>query len=307
MVELTVEKARQGAELYDVLMEEYPQFGEKALGVAFKRGIITLNGQVAVGDDAVREGDAVCIFAPPDVVGVDLTPRIVYQDENFVFVDKPAGLPSLSETGAPNAVDMVEAHMKSRGEYSLDALMVPYLIYPLDEYVSGLLLMAKHEDAYLFMVEALAQRRVARYFICPVVGQAKDKDELLDYHMRNKANRSARILPKFRKDAKPIVTRYQRLAMGESLSLLRVRPITNGLHQVRAHLAYAGLPVLGDDIYGNRRYNKKAGAEHISLWLQKVVFEVGTSHSYSYINGLSIESEEFSFPKRVYDEGLLEL
>ena len=307
MVELTVKKVQDGAELYDVLTEAYPQFPKKALGVAFKRGIITLNGQQALGDDVVGEDDAVRIFAPPDVVGVDLTPRIVYQDENFVFVDKPAGLLSLSETGEPNAVDMVEAHMKSRGEYSLDALMVPYLIYPLGEYVSGLLLMAKHEDAYLFLVEALAQRRIARYYICPVVGQAEDKAELLAYHLREKANRSARILPQFRKDAKPIVTRYQRLAMGESLSLLRVRPITNGLHQVRAHLAYAGLPVLGDDMYGNRRYNKKAGAEHISLWLHKVVFEVGTAHSYTYINGLQIESEECSFPKRVYDEGLMEL
>lgn len=307
MVELTVKEARHGAELYDVLTEACPQYPEKALNTAFKKGIITLNGQHAFGGDVVNEGDTVRIFAPPDVVGVDLTPRIVYQDENFVVVDKPAGLLSSSETGEPNAVDMVEEHMKSRGEYSLDALMVPYLIYPLDEYVSGLLLMAKHEDAYLFLVEALAQRRIARYFICPVVGQAADKAELMAYHMREKTNRSARILPKFQKDAKPIVTRYQRMAMGESLSLLRVRPVTNGLHQVRAHLAYAGLPVLGDNMYGNRRYNRKAGAEYISLWLHKVVFEVGTSHSYAYINGLAFESEEYSFPKRVYDEGLMEL
>lgn len=306
MVEFTVKKAQANTELYNILMDIYPDFPQKALNLALKKGIVTINGEQAFADDVAREGDVVRVFAPPDILGVDLTPRIVYQDENFVLVDKPAGLPSSSNTGQPNAVDMVEAHMKKRGEYSLDALMVPYLIYPLDEYVSGLLLMAKHEDAYLFLVEALAQRRIARYFICPVIGQAEDRAELLAYHLREKTNRSVRILPKFQKDAKPIVTRYQRLAMGESLSLLRVRPITNGLHQVRAHLAYEGLPVLGDDIYGNKRYNRKAGAEYISLWLHKLVFEVGTAHSYTYINGLSFESEECSFPKRVYDEGLLE-
>ncbi len=306
MVELRVEKARHGAELYDVLTEACAEFPEKARAAAFKKGIITLNGQQAFGDDIVSEGDIVHIFAPPDTVGADLTPRIVYQDENIIIVDKPAGLLSASDSGEVNAVDMVTDLMKKRGEYSLEALMVPYLIYPLDKYVSGLLMLAKHEDSYLFLVEALAQRRIARYFICPVVGHAEKKAELLHYHMRDKSARVAHILPKFKKDSKPIVTRYQRLAEGESLSLLRVRPVTNGLHQVRAHLAFANLPVLGDNIYGNKRYNKKAGGEHIALWLHKVVFEVGTSHSYSYLNGMAFESEECSFPKRVYDEGLLE-
>jgi RluA family pseudouridine synthase len=307
MIELTVEKERDGAELFDMLIETCPGFAEKTLNIAFKSGIVTLNGQEAFGDDALHAGDIVRVFAPPNILGLDLTPRIVYQDENFVIVDKPAGLLSSSETGEPNAVDMVEAHMKQRGEYSLDALMVPYLIFPLDEYASGLLLLAKHEDAYMFLVEALAQRRIARYYICPVMGQADEKAELMAYHMREKSNRGARILPKTQKDAKPVVTRYQRLAMGDTLSLLRVRPITNALHQIRAHLAYAGLPVLGDDVYGNKRFNRKAGAAHISLWLHKVVFEVGTAHSYAYINGLTLESQEYSFSKCVYDEGLLEL
>jgi RluA family pseudouridine synthase len=306
MVELTVEKGRKGAQLHELLREACPGFSEKMLNVALKTGIVTLNGQEARGDDAVREGDVVRVFAPPDALGLDMRPRVVYQDENFVFVDKPAGLPSASEAGEPNAVDMVEAYMKQRGEYSLNALMVPYLIYPLDKYVSGLLLMAKHEDAYLFMVEALAQRRIARYYICPVVGQAEEKAELMAYHLREKNSRQARILPKLQKDSKPIVTRYQRLAMGETLSLLRVRPVTNALHQIRAHLAYAGLPVLGDDVYGNKRFNRKAGAAHTALWLHRVVFEVGTAHSYAYINGLALDSTAHSFPKRAYDEGLLE-
>lgn len=307
MVELTVEKARDGAELYDLLVDTYPEFPGKALNAALKKHVVMLNGQEAYADDVVHAGDVVRLFVSGDVLGIDLTPRILYQDENFVFVDKPAGLLSSSDEGAFNAMSMVEESMKRRGEYSLTALMVPYLIYPLDEYVSGVLMLAKHEDAYLFLVEAMAQRRIARYFVCPVIGQAEEKTELMAYHLREKTNRRARILPKFQKEAKPIVTRYQLLAVGETLSLLRVRPITNGLHQVRAHLAYAGLPVLGDDAYGNRRYNKKAGAEYISLWLQKVVFEVGTAHSYAYLNGLQFESTEQSFPKCVFDEGLLEL
>lgn len=306
MVELTVEKAQDGAKLCDLLIEAYPDFPQKSLEAAFKKGIVTLNGQTARGDDAVHADDTARVFAPGNVLGLDMTPRVIYQDENYVFVDKPAGLPSASETGEPSAVSMVEEMMKQRGEYCLEALMVPYLIYPLDTYVSGLLLMAKHEEAYRFMVEALAQRRIARYYICPVVGRAKDEDELLAYHLREKGNHHVRILPKFQKEAMPIVTRYQTMAASEKMSLLHVRPVTNGLHQIRAHLAYAGLPVVGDDTYGNQRFNKKAGAEHISLWLQTLIFEVGTAHNYPYLNEMKLESTTFSFPKCVYDEGLLE-
>jgi len=306
MVELKVEKERDGAELSELLLEACPGFSQKTLRAAFKSGIITVNGQKGTGSDTVNTGDIVHIFAPPDVLGLDLTPRVVYQDENFVFIDKPAGLISMSETGEPNAMGMVEEHMKRRGEYSLEALLIPYLVYPLDKYASGLMLMAKHEDAYLFLSEALRQRRIARHYICPVVGEAQDKAELIAYHQRRKSSPRVNILPKPQKDARPIVTRYQRLAEGDGISLLRVRPVTNGLHQIRAHLAYAGLPVLGDDIYGNKRMNKKLGAAHLALWLNRVVFEVGTAHNYAYLNGMELESKECSFPKCVYDAGLLE-
>ncbi|MDD5018454.1 MAG: RluA family pseudouridine synthase [Eubacteriales bacterium] len=305
MVSFTVEKKRSGVELYQLLEEVYPDFAKKALIAAFKSGIVTLNGKEAYGDDKVHAGDKIAVFVTGDVMGIDMSPRVVYQDENFVIVDKPAGLLSIGDTGEPNAVSMVEEFMKQRGEYSLDALMVPYLVYPLDKYVSGLLILAKHEHAYLFLIEALAQRRITRYFICPVRGRAEENDELMAYHIKDKASTHARILKKYSKDAKPIVTRYSALKFGETMSLLCVRPVTNYLHQVRAHLAYGGFPVLGDSDYGDRKFNKRNGAGHISLWLKTVVFEVGKRHEYEYMNGKEFESRELSFPKSVYDEGLM--
>jgi 23S rRNA-/tRNA-specific pseudouridylate synthase len=265
-----------------------------------------VNGEDAYPDDTLSEGDRISIFAPDDMIGVDLTPPIIYQDENFVIVDKPVGLLSFSEDGQPNAVTMVEEYMKRQGEYSLDALMVPYLVYPLDKYVSGLMLMAKHEDAYLFLVEALAQRRILRHYICPVIGHADDSEELMAYHLTDKQQRRAEILARFRKNAKPIVTRYTALAHGDVMSLVDARPVTNGLHQVRAHLAYAGLPVVGDSDYGNRRLNKKLGADHIALWLKSVTFEVGNRHAYEYLNKRHFESASPCFPRCVYDDGLMD-
>ena len=307
MISLTAEKTNEGQELFDLLKEIYPDFSAKALKSAFKSGDITLNGQDAYGDDTVHANDVIEIYTPNDTIGIPLTPEIIYQDENFVIVDKPASLPSRpDDSDGPNALDMVEEFMKQQGEYCLDALMVPYLVYPLGQYVSGLLLLAKHESAYLFLEEAIAQRRIARYYVCPVRGHAEESDELMAYHTKDKLNTRAFILDKHRKDAKPIVTRYSALSVGDSMSLLMVRPITNYLHQVRAHLAFDGLPVIGDPLYGDKRFNKKCGAHHIALCLKTIVFEVGKGHAYAYINNKRFDSKTQSFPKCVYDQGLME-
>ena len=306
MVLFTVEKEQSGIELFDLMEQQFPDLNDKTIGRAFKTKAVTINSEAAYGDDTVKEGDEVRFYVAGDELGLSLTPEVIFQDENLMVLDKPAGLLSLSEDDEPNALAMAEGFMKERGEYNLDALMVPYLIYPLDKYVSGLLLVAKHEEAYLFLSEALAQRRIARYYICPVKGHAEDKEELLAYHMKDKAGLRATILGKMRKKAKPIVTRYETLTRGENMTLVRARPVTIGLHQVRAHLAYAGLPVLGDDRYGDARFNKHFNALNLCLWLDTIVFETGTGQGFDYLNGKLFESYAHCFSKSVYDEGLME-
>lgn len=305
MVSYTVTKDQEGKSLFDLLEEVYPDFLIRAQDKALKNGSITYNGRRAYGDEEVAAGDKIDVYLSGDIVGVDLTPEIVYQDENFVIVDKPAGLLSFSDDGELNAVDMVEEYMKQQGEYCLDALMVPYLVYPLEKYVSGLLILAKHEEGYLFLVQALNQRRISRYYLCPVVGQADEQEELLAYHMADKTGKRARILGSFRKDSKPIVTRYVANAIGDTTSLIRVRPVTTTMHQIRAHLAYEKLPVLGDNLYGERRFNRKSKTDEIALWLQTVVFETGTGHEYAYMNKKRFESKQVCFPRYVYNEGLM--
>ena len=306
MVSLTVDKTKNGMELFDLLAEAYPDFPAREIKSAFKAGNILLNGEEAYGDDVAEEGDIIRLFVAGDVVGADLTPKIVYNDQNFIFVDKPAGLSTVSDAGEPNAVDMVEESMKQKGEYSLAALVVPYLIYPLDKDIGGLLLFAKHEHAYLFLADALDQRRIARHFVCPVKGRAEENEELLAYWSQDKAGRRVDILTKPRKGARPIVTRYKTLAAEEDMSLISVRPVTNYAHQIRAHLAFGGLPVLGDSVYGDSRFNRKYGTDRIALRLMSVCFEVGTGHEYRYLNGKTIESGHHDFPKCVFDLGLVE-
>ncbi len=306
MISYVVTKQHEKKDLYYLLESVYPDFSIRDQDKALKYGDIDFNGKRADGTEYLKQGDQIDIFLPGDIVGIDLTPKIVYQDENFVIVDKPAGLLTASDIGEPNAVSLVEDTMKNQGEYNLTALMLPYLVYTLDIDVSGLLILSKHEEGYLFVMEALNQRRINKHFLCPVVGIAEDSDELLAYYTKNKALTQARILDKFQKGAKPIVTRYTTLSHGKTMSLVSARPVTNGLHQIRAHMAYYGLPVLGDDQYGNRSFNRKSGATGLVLCLKSLEFQTGTRHEYQYMNGKRFESQQISFPKCVYDEGLMD-
>lgn len=306
MISLKIEKEHEDMELFDILTQGCPGLYKKALIKVFKKGLVTLNGKDSHIDDKPKTGDIVRLFITGEEAGIDLTPQIVYHDENFVIADKPAGLLSTSDTGEPNALSMVEEYMKRRGEYNIEALMVPYLIYPLEKEVSGLLIMAKHEDAYLFISQALAQRRVTRYYTCAVFGDVSEKKEMLAYLIQDKQNRSVRIIEHQRKDTKPIVTRYIKLKEGDGISLINARPVTNCLHQVRAHLAYEGLPVAGDNIYGNGKLNRRYGTNSIALWLKTIIFETGTGDAYAYLNGKRFESNSQSFPKSVYDSGAME-
>jgi len=306
MIHITVDASYGGRELFDVISAEFPALDAKLLKRAFKDAAIALNGKNARGNEKAAAGDKVDIFLSDEQLGIDLTPDVVYQDENFVIADKPAGLLCVSDTGEKNAVSMVEEIMKLRGEYSLEALMVPYLVYPLEKEASGLLIMAKHEDAYLFLSQAMAQRRLTRHYVCAVKGEAKESAELLAYHTQDRAAKTARILERQTRESRPIVTRYQRLAKGGGMALLRARPVTNCLHQVRAHLAFEGLPVIGDETYGDRKFNAKLRARTIALWLKEIIFEIGTGHEYAYLNGRKFESHVFCFPKCVYDAGLIE-
>lgn len=305
MISFTVRPEDEGRKILELLAKAYPLACEKTFARACKRGLVTLNGADAAAGDKTKAGDEVCVYLTGDALGVELTLGIVYQDENIVIADKPAGLLSISDDGEPNVLSMTENIMKQRKEYDVSALMVPYMLYPLERHVSGLIIIAKHESVYLFLAQALAQRRITRYFICPTAGRSEENKELLAYHIQNKPKTSVRIAASQTKNAKPIVTRYAKLSSGDGLSLLCVRPITNFLHQIRAHLAFEGLPVIGDSLYGNKSINRRYGADHIALWLNTIVFETGTSHEYAYLNGKTFKSRSHSFPKSVYDAGLL--
>ena len=144
-------------------------------------------------------------------------------------------------------------------------VFAPSACHRLDHRTCGLCLFAKNEAALLILQEAFRDRTIEKYYECLVRGVPKPPSAVCRAWLVKDARRACvRISDHPEADAKPIETGYETLESGP-VSRLRVHLITGRTHQIRAHLASLGHPVLGDDLYGDREFNRREKARSLKL------------------------------------------
>ncbi len=142
------------------------------------------------------------------------------------------------------------------------------------------------------------------FYTCVVVGTPNTKMQISSTFIESQPSRGRmRIRSKPTRNASPIYTRYwTKKTMPElGLSLLEVQLVTGKMHQIRAHLASVGIPVLGDNIYGDAAANKKFGMPCQAMWAHKLIFDTGTGNALEYLNGKEFIAPTIDLP---FIEGL---
>ncbi|MEL7610463.1 MAG: pseudouridine synthase [Bacillota bacterium] len=203
-------------------------------------------------------------------------PRTVYQDENILVVNKPRGMTTAAADGGEKTLE--DALCGQYGEI--------YPVHRLDANTGGLVLFARNPAAREALDAAIEAHAVKKTYRCIVRGTpASPEATLTAYQKKDAENARVAVFPSPAPGAKTIVTRYRVLKSDGRLSLLEVEPVTGRTHQIRAHLAFAGYPLLGDERYGDWALNKAYSITQQALWAVRLELSFPGDSALRYLDG----------------------
>ena len=247
------------------LLAEAPELSFTLLQKYWRQNKVKLNGKRRPLSTRLCAGDEVRLYLP-DVAPQPLS--VLYEDDGLLGLYKPAGLPSLVE-------DDPQADSLQR-RASLYLQKEALLCHRLDTGTSGVLLAAKTPETRDFVTGLIRGHQLQKTYYGLVLGHPRPAAGVLNAPLLKDAERGVvRAVAPGTPGAKPAETRYQTLASNEGMALLQLEPRTGRTHQLRAHLAGIGTPLLGDSKYGDNAANRLHRCRYQCLCAARVAFPDG--------------------------------
>ena len=203
---------------------------------------------------------------------------IVYEDENLLLVNKPVGLVVHEDdtNTADTLIFRIQHYLYDKGEYrpEQENSFAPALCNRIDRNTQGIVIAAKNAEALRILNQKIKDRELHKYYLCLVHGRLpRRSDTLTGYLRKDSAANQVEVTDQPRPGSRTIVTKYRGLEERGSVSLVEVDLVTGRTHQIRAHFAHIGHPLVGDGKYGFQRENKGSGYAHQALCAYKLVFD----------------------------------
>jgi 23S rRNA pseudouridine1911/1915/1917 synthase len=223
-------------------------------------GQVRLNGQAARKSERVEAGDVVEVQVPPptssEVVPEAIPLEILYEDADLVVLTKPAGLVVHPAPGHRSGT-LVNALLHHIDDLSgIGGVKRPGIVHRLDKDTSGLMIVAKHDQAHRSLASALKRREIRRVYLAACWGHLSADRLSVDAPVGRSSRDRKRMA--VREGGRSALTHFERIARWPAADLIRAQLETGRTHQIRVHLAHIGHPVVGDPVYGT------AGARGIS-------------------------------------------
>ncbi len=243
-----------GLRLDKWVAEHFPELSRTQAQKLVSGGLVTVNGQVAKAGLKLSVGDRVMITLPfpsNDSLSPEAMPlSIVYEDDDLLVVDKPAGLTVHPAPGHPNhtLINAILAHVPSLPES--DDSKRPGVVHRLDRDASGLMVVAKNKEAQFNLIGQFKARSVVKAYLVLVEGQLTPDDGVIEAPLGRDPRHRKRMAVAAEGEGREARTNYHVLRHIGGYSLIEVRPETGRTHQIRVHLSAIGYPVFGDRVYG---------------------------------------------------------
>ncbi len=288
---------RGGQRLDAFLLQQCPELSPGPLHKYLRENKIKVDGKKVPLSARLTCGSTVRLYVPEAALQKRAALSVVYEDAEVLVADKPAGLLTLDETGA--AVDT----LASRAAVYLGAPAAP--CHRLDAGTSGLVVFAKTAAAQQVLTALIRERKLKKEYLCVTFGHPQPPEaELHGYLSKNATKGVVQVHGQAVPGAKEIVTRYRTKALSGPLALLQVELVTGRTHQIRAHLASIGCPLLGDDKYGNREANRTRRLKYPALCAWRLTFPTLPAGPCVGLSGKVLTVESPWFAKQVLQGSL---
>ncbi len=292
MRQFRINERHDGKRLDNTIKDIFRNMPENALFKAFRLKDIRVNGTRADRKTILKSGDNIEIFIADDVL--DGLPKrqtqaknpgfsVVYEDKQLIIVNKEQGIPvhSGKNDSTKPLIDRVAEYLSSED---------CHLCHRIDRNTSGLVVIAKNKQSLDILLDKFKNKGIKKYYQCLVSGSMeKSEGILVDYMVKDEKQSKVFInkgkIPK----GKEIATHYRVLWTDKEITRLEIELMTGRTHQIRAHLAYIGHPVIGDGKYGINSINKKYGMKRQALCAYKLVFTSGRNSPLDYLDGKIFE------------------
>ena len=323
MREFTIAKNDAGQRLDRFVSKAVPLLPASLLQKYIRLKRIKVNSKGAKKDTRLSLGDVVQLyindefFQKPSDDNAYLavaTPKldIVYEDDNILLVNKPAGMlchPD-SSWSYNTLIANIQAYLYKNGRWrpQEENAFSPALCNRIDRNTSGIVIAAKNAEALKIMNEKIKLREIDKYYLCVACGKlTPPRGTLSDYLFKDAAKNQVYVKRSHEKGAKTAVTEYETLAVSKNLSLIRCRLLTGRTHQIRAQLASAGAPLLGDGKYGVERLNRIYGEKKQALCSYKLIFAFETdAGALNYLSGKSFMLRSVDFVDKYFPKTHIE-
>jgi 23S rRNA pseudouridine1911/1915/1917 synthase len=253
---LSVE-AGEGGRLDRLVAARLADLSRTAVQRLIDDGFITLNGSNCKASDKVEQGDVIVVRVPPpvptDLLAEDIPLTIVYEDDDVIVIDKPAGLVVHPAAGHDSGtlVNALLGHIPDLE--GIGGEVRPGIVHRLDKDTSGLIIAAKNDRALQFLQEQFKARTIKKMYLALVEGIVEPREGIIDAPIgRSKTDRKKMAVTREGRSAR---TRYRvrQIYRQPDLSLVEAYPETGRTHQIRVHLAWFKHPLVGDEVYGRQR------------------------------------------------------